>query len=640
MMRLLRKLAGNPAGTAALTLLFFVLYYLYLWLVVDIRLIYHGGGMILDFPVFYKGWEFFRQTVSRPGGLVEYASDFLPQFFYTGWAGAIIATMQAWLIWLLSGTIIRVASGRRLRLIPFAAAILLLIFYARYIYPFGIGMGLLAALGFACLYIWATQKKRATDLLVFVVLSGILYVIAGGATVLFAAVCGVYEAFLRRRPVLGIIFLLSAAIITHVVSIAVFNVNVLDVLNDLMPRSYKGGITNTARFVVFYALYLLLPVTLACSGLADFLLKMKSSQTPVAQKMGRKEEDRKQKGEEKERKGLLSRLMGWQVRNTAITTGVLAIITMGFIALFLHNLFIKSLIEVDYYASNGRWGRVLEISVRYPRNQFIIHAVNRALYHTGRLADDMFVYEQQPTALLLSAERENPVRWWWMTDTYIDLGHMNLAESMLALVMDTYGERPGVLKRMALINMAKGETGAARVYLGALSRTLFDDGWANDYLEKIEEDPNLSTDAEVQRLRSLIPTTDRDFASLNENIFTDLLEKNKGNRMAFEYLEAIYLLTGQLDKFAATLNRLDDFNYGRIPRVYEEAILLYKAVQKKDSPVSGEISSETRSRFNNFNSIFQVKYSANKLAAFQELAWNYGDSYFFYFLYGHSGMKR
>jgi hypothetical protein len=623
----------GAAGTAVLTLLFFVLYYLYLWFVVDLRLIYHGGGMILDFPVFYRGGEFFHQTVSRPGGLVEYASAFLAQFFHIGWAGAIIATVQAWLLWLLSGTIIRIAGGRRLGLVPFAAAILLIIFYARYVYPFGIVMGVLAALVFTCLYIWATSKRRATDLLVFVVLSAILYVIAGGVCVLFVAVCGVYEAFLRHRPGLGIIFLLSAAIITHIVSIAVFNVNVLDVLNDFMPLSYKSGINNKEKFVLFYALYLLVPVTLVFSCILEILLKMRSGQMPAAQKM-------RQKTEDKEQKSLLSRLMDWQARNSTMTTGLIAIIALGFIALFLHNLFIKSLIAVDYYSDNKMWGRVLEISVRYPRNQFINHAVNRALYHTGRLADDMFVYEQQPTALLLSTERENPVRWWWIADTYIDLGHMNLAESMVALVMDTYGERPFVLRRMALINMAKGETGEAKVYLGALSRTLFDDGWANDYLEKIEADPNLSTDNEIQRLRSMIPTTDRDFKSLNENIFTDLLEKNKGNRMAFEYLTAFYLLTGQLDKFAGTLNRLEDFDYGRVPRVYEEAILLYKAMQKKDAPVRGEISAESRSRFNGFSGIFQVKYGANKLAAFYELSRDYGDSYFFYFVYGHSGMKE
>ena len=127
MIRLLRRLLQSAAGTVVLTMLFFVLYYLYLWQVVDLRLIYHGGGSVLNFPVFYRGWEFFRQTVFWPGGLVGYISAFFAQFFSIGWAGPLIAAFQAWLIWLCIGSIVRISSGRRLRWVSFVAPILLLI---------------------------------------------------------------------------------------------------------------------------------------------------------------------------------------------------------------------------------------------------------------------------------------------------------------------------------------------------------------------------------------------------------------------------------------------------------------------------------------------------------------------------------
>jgi hypothetical protein len=207
--------------------------------------------------------------------------------------------------------------------------------------------------------------------------------------------------------------------------------------------------------------------------------------------------------------------------------------------------------------------------------------------------------------------------------------------------MDTYGERPIFLKRLALINMAKGNIGTARVYLGALSRTLFDAGWARSYLERIERDPNLSTDKEVQQLRSMMPAIDRDFTSGNENMLLDLLDKNRRNRMAFEYLMAFYLLTGQFDKFAGNLNRLDDFDYGRIPRVYEEAILFYNFVRKTRIELRGrEISPESRERFIGFRNIYIGRYGTNDKAALKELSRDYGDSYLFYCLYGQSGMKK
>ena len=183
--------------------------------------------------------------------------------------------------------------------------------------------------------------------------------------------------------------------------------------------------------------------------------------------------------------------------------------------------------------------------------------------------------------------------------------------------------------------------GTVRVCLGTLSKTLFDAGWAKEYLAKIERDPNLSTDKEVQQLRSMMPEIDRDFKSVNESLFLDLLDKNKQNRMAFEYLMGVYLLAGQLDKFTGNLYRLDDFDYTRIPRAYEEAILLYSYTKKKDVELHGrKISPESRERFDNFLKVYVGQYGANKSLAFNELAKDYGDSYFFYSVYGRSGTKQ
>ena len=78
-----RKLSSQDLGGPIRSFIFFILFYLYLWLDVDPRLIYHGGGVIEDFPVFFRGWAFFQEFISYPGGPVEYLSAFLFQFFYT-----------------------------------------------------------------------------------------------------------------------------------------------------------------------------------------------------------------------------------------------------------------------------------------------------------------------------------------------------------------------------------------------------------------------------------------------------------------------------------------------------------------------------------------------------------------------------
>jgi hypothetical protein len=248
----------------------------------------------------------------------------------------------------------------------------------------------------------------------------------------------------------------------------------------------------------------------------------------------------------------------------------------------------------------------------------------------------MFAFGQNPDGLMLSRESATPLGFWRLADTYIDLGHMNLAEICINEVEDLYGERPLFLKRFALIAMVKGDIESARIYLEALNRTIFDSGWAAEYLKKIDADPNLSSDEEIQRLRSLKPAIDRDIASLNENIFLDLLVRNKNNRMAFEYLEAFYLSMNQLDRFVEYLGFFNNYGYTGIPRLYEEAILIYNSKAKNKVEILGrEVSADSRSRFDNF----RMENSGGLWADKYKLWQDFGDSYFFYYNYKQSGRR-
>jgi hypothetical protein len=618
MTRLLRKLPGGITGERNISLLFFALYYLYLWIVVDLRLVYHDGGIVRNFPVFYRGWDFFGRFTSYPGGLVDYTSTFFAQFFYIGWAGPLVAAAQAWLLWLVVSSITRAACGRSFKVVCFAFPILLLGYYTKYTYPFGMAMTVLAAMCFTRLYMSTASKGGIVRLLVFSLLSVILYAIAGVGYLLFVVVCGLHELLFRRRPATALAYLLGGLTITLIEGKAVFNWGTTSFFSYFMPSSY---IEENAVFLLIciYILYLLLPLTLV-------YLRIEPS--------------------------LMGLLHIWTYRITApfagkfrvIPTPLVAIAAAAVVGFFCHNKALQTEIATSYYSCNGMWGKVLDIAPRNSKITVVNYLADLALYKTGRLPQDMFRYGQHADVLVVTNEIvSNPVVWWRLFDTYIELGHMNMAEHMLSLVMDTYGERPLFLKRLALINMVKNNIGAARVYLKSLSRTMFDADWANAYLKKIECDPNLLTDVQIQHLRSIMPEIDRDCKVLSKDIcFQDLLARNRHNKMAFEYLAAYYLLVGgQSDKFMETMNRLNDFDYSGIPRVYEEAMLFYKFKTKKNFKVPGrEISKESRERFDGFCNVFLRQYGGNKDLALKELAANYGDSYFFYSLYGYSGMKK
>ncbi|UCF43513.1 MAG: hypothetical protein JSV99_00890, partial [Planctomycetota bacterium] len=263
-----------------------------------------------------------------------------------------------------------------------------------------------------------------------------------------------------------------------------------------------------------------------------------------------------------------------------------------------HDNKLKALFEVDYYACHRAWPQVLTAARHNTQTYFVIHAVNRALYHTGRLAFDMFAYPQHPDTLLLTAD-EHISAHWKRFDTYLDLGLINMAEHDATHSLEILGDRPLLLQRLALINMVKANSDAARSYLGALSKTLFYSHRADDCLNQLDSDPNLSRDDRVRHLRRMMLTNDHDFSFLTtKQMFAGWLSENKQNHMAFEYLMALYLLTGQLDKFVQHLHRLDDFGYAQIPPLYEQAILLYTYKTQKQVKLSGrQISQQSIKRF-------------------------------------------
>ena len=237
--------------------------------------------------------------------------------------------------------------------------------------------------------------------------------------------------------------------------------------------------------------------------------------------------------------------------------------------------------------------------------------------------------------------RDQILAYWQKFDTQLDLGLMNMAEKNLTECMEVFGEHPMILKRLALINMVKANYDSARIYLAVLSKTLFHADWANDYLARLQSDPNLATDDRIQHLRSVCMRTDDPTIFFSrEEVLGDLLEQNGRNKMAFEYLTAWYMLTRQLDKSVRMIERLKDFDYRELPGHYEEALLIYVYGTKRTVNLGGhQATGQARRRIEHFSHVFNA-HKRNKQAAFGELAGDYGDSYFFYHIYGFSGVGK
>jgi hypothetical protein len=597
---------------------------------------YHGAGIITNFPVFYKGWAFFLPFLSYPGGPLEYLSAFLSQFFYYSWAGALVVTVQAWLLSVCIDYLLKAANLPRIRLICFILPILLLVLYTRYTYYFATTMALLIALLIACLYIKMTLSRTTTlsYLSTFLFLSVILYCLAGGAFLLFAVVCAIYELIFRFRWKMSLFYLLSAAVIPYVMGLLVFRVSIIDAYCNSSPFSWKILYYETRKreVTIVYLLYLLLPLTLFVFGLLQILGKKLHFV-----------KDRHKKKHRNKSSNLLLKIFSRYRHSLKLKWAVESLLLLaiaGSVVFFSRNENLRTRFKVDYYAYHKMWPELLTSAQHNPDNPFIAHAVNRALYHVGRLGYNMFSWPQHPDYLFLS-DKKYKWMYWQIFDLFLDIGVVNLADNALTECLEGLGSRPMVLQRLALINMAKGNLGSAKIYLGVLSKTLFDADWANNYLDLLKTDPDLTTDKYIQHLRSLC--LDKDCLThslLMEKTLLGLLDRNSQNRMAFEYLMARYMLNKHLGKLVQNLELLQDFDYPELPTHYEEAALIYIYGTRKPINLSGYLSSpQKRKQIEDFSRLLS-SYGRDKQAASKELSKKFRNTYFFYYKFASTDSNK
>jgi hypothetical protein len=293
---------------------------------------------------------------------------------------------------------------------------------------------------------------------------------------------------------------------------------------------------------------------------------------------------------------------------------------------------------VNALAQQGRWPEVLQQAGRLPGNVYSIYAnhdIDRALYHTGRLGYDMFCFPQNPHAFLLTHEEdESCMTQLKMCDTFTELGNVDLAEKLASEFLVAKGHLPMVLERLARINIIKGLEDTARVYLRALRKDLVYRKRADALLRGLDHVWGPAEADAIRRINSCIRR--RENGRLNqesiEEMLTGLLEQNPHNRMAFEYLMACYLLAGRVDKVTANMKYLEGLGYRETPTLYEEAMLIYHAAQRRPrDPGKPVVSRRTIERYERFVQLNNSLRAYNPEPVVQQLTGEFGTSYFFYY---------
>jgi len=578
--------------------------YLYLWRGINPALYYQWQE-----PVFLFTPEFFQRFVRFPGGLTEYAAAWLAQFYYYPWLGALIITGLLTVVAIHSKFILDSFLKSHLnRFFQWVPVGLLLVFHNDYLHPLAYSLAFLFVVSFTRIYLVAAHRSGWFRGSLAFILAGGLYYLAGGAFLLFSLVGALYEWFCKknRRLSLGFIFFLVG-----------FPVLWRQLVNYLPWREAFFSLialeqANQPAYLT-YLLYGFIPA--AILGLIIAQRKLPRP-TPRFSPVGSFFE---------------KRFPRWLVYGAFI-------VVAGACIFFTRDLKTSAMIEIDYFARQQQWEKILERAPqRMSGSELIAFHTNRALFHTGQLLERLFAFPQTwgVKGLIFSKafSFQVPLR---RSDLMFELGYINEAQHWAHEALMIWGETPSILRRLVQVYLVKNEVNPARTFLNSLKQTCH-------WHLPIPPDLPILTDSlqchfvpEIENLQAQQPVRDfvvnADYPRLD---LMNLVERHPQNKMAVEYLIAFDLLTGQLTRLIDYSKYLKDLGYQRLPRHFEEALLIYMAKTGQQTltlPAGWQIRAATFQDFVRFNQIV-AQHQGNVNLAQADLKREFKDTYWYYLLF-------
>ena len=238
---------------------------------------------------------------------------------------------------------------------------------------------------------------------------------------------------------------------------------------------------------------------------------------------------------------------------TACSFALVAVI-MGTLVWKNANFKAEKVMQYDFMARHQQWNRILETANREkPNNQIGVTVQNLALAMHGVLLDQLFNYNQNGIAGLLPDVKEDATSPLPTAEAFYQLGMINVAQRTVFEAQEAildFQKSARCYKRLAQTNLINGQYEVARKYLSALQKTLFYRDWANETLSLLGDEAAIAKHPEYGHLRQWNYKDDSYFSDhTTPEMLESLYSHNTDNRMAYQYLLAYYMLTGDRERF-------------------------------------------------------------------------------------------
>ena len=458
-----------------------------------------------QFQLFLFDSNYVWDIVKLPGGIADLLGRFCTQFFLYAWGGAFIIAFLLSIVQLLT---LRLVDWGRFYGLSYVPAFILWFF----LLDENALLGGVWAVLITLLASWGFDKTsgRLRDILLVVAIP-VLYWIAGPICIIFFLLQAL--GFKSQKWYYGVFVLLAIMLVILAYYIPVPASSLwFGIHYHRYPTEFPTLLWVVALSIFFLALLMSIPK----------LSSLTSNPSTLT--------------------------------STLISFAIVAVF-MGSIIWKNANFKAEKVMGYDFMARHQQWNRIIEtINAEKPNNQIGVTVQNLALAMRGMLANHGGEYSQNGIAGLLPDVDRDATSPLPTAEAFYQLGMINVAQRTVFEAQEAildFQKSARCYKRLAQTNLINGDYEVARKYLSALQKTLFYSDWANETISLLGDEKAIANHPEYGHLRKCAYNDDFYFSDhVTPEMLESLYYKNRDNRLAYEYLIAYYMLTGDRDRYA------------------------------------------------------------------------------------------
>lgn len=237
------------------------------------------------------------------------------------------------------------------------------------------------------------------------------------------------------------------------------------------------------------------------------------------------------------------------------------------------------LIDYDFLVRTEQWDKIIEKAEKKPATTPLsVSCVNLALSQKGMLADRLFEFYQNGGEGLFPTFTRDMISPVSTAEIFFRLGMVNDAERYMFEAQEAipnYRKSARLTRRIIECEIINGNYQVAAKLLRRLQKTLFYSNWANQMMALLGNEKAINRHPVYGKLRKYREKK-QDFLFCDremDQMLGLLFLNDNHNRMAYEYLMCYELLQRDMEKFMQyyPLGRFVDYDH--IPRSFQEILI-------------------------------------------------------------------